>query len=276
MKKETEEKYEKLKKLIASYGSAAVAFSGGVDSTLLMRVTHDALKDKCIAITATSPAFPKRETKESEDFCISCGIRRITFDSDELSNPDYVKNPPDRCYICKKHIFTRMLSVAEENGCSVLIEGSNKDDEGDYRPGLIAIGELGIKSPLREVGLYKKEIREISEELGLKTFDKVSFACLASRFVYGEEITREKLAMVENGEEILRSLGLRQFRVRLHGNLARIEVEEADIKLLVKDETRAHIVKSFKQIGFDYITLDLVGYRTGSMNEVIIKNIPKK
>ena len=261
-------KLENLKTYLRSLGSLAVAYSSGVDSTFLLKVAHDVLGDKAIAITATSSFYPKRESQEASDFCKSKGIKQIIVASEELDIPEISHNPTNRCYLCKKDLFTKILSIAKENGIDNVAEGSNMDDMGDYRPGLKAIAELGIKSPLRECDLYKEEIRALSKEMGLPTWNKPSFACLASRFVYGEEITIQKLKMVEKAEEALLQLGFKQFRVRIHGeNLARIEVLPADLEKLFS--LRETISKALHEVGFTYITMDLSGYRTGAMNEGI-------
>ena len=261
-------KLENLKTYLRSLGSLAVAYSSGVDSTFLLKVAHDVLGDKAIAITATSSFYPKRESQEASDFCKSKGIKQIIVASEELDIPEIRHNPTNRCYLCKKDLFTKILSIAKENGIDNVAEGSNMDDMGDYRPGLKAIAELGIKSPLRECDLYKEEIRALSKEMGLPTWNKPSFACLASRFVYGEEITIQKLKMVEKAEEALLKLGFKQFRVRIHGeNLARIEVLPAELEKLFS--LRESIIKTLKDAGFTYITMDLSGYRTGAMNETI-------
>lgn len=261
-------KFENLKAYLRSLGSVAVAYSSGVDSTFLLKVAHDVLGDKAIAITATSSFFPKRESDEASDFCKANGIKQIIVASEELDIPEIRHNPTNRCYLCKKDLFTKIISIAKENGIEHVAEGSNLDDNGDYRPGLKAVAELGVKSPLRECDLYKEEIRTLSKQLDLPTWNKPSFACLASRFVYGEEITREKLKMVEKAEESLLKLGFKQFRVRIHGeNLARIEVLPADLEKLFS--LREIISKALHEVGFTYITMDLSGYRTGAMNETI-------
>ncbi len=261
-------KFENLKAYLRSLGSLAVAYSSGVDSTFLLKVAHDVLGDKAIAITATSSFFPKRESDEASDFCKANGIKQIIVASEELDIPEIRHNPTNRCYLCKKDLFTKIISIAKENGLDYVVEGSNMDDMGDYRPGLKAIAELGVKSPLRECELYKEEIRTLSKQLNLPTWNKPSFACLASRFVYGEEITTKKLKMVETAEQTLLDLGFTQFRVRIHGeNLARIEVLPAELEKLFS--LRESIIKTLKDAGFTYITMDLLGYRTGSMNETI-------
>ena len=259
------DKYTALREYIASLGSVAVAFSGGVDSTLLLRVAHDVLGAKAVAVTMSSSLFPHRELDEAQAFCKSIGAEQIILHIDELAIDGFRDNPPDRCYLCKRALFTRLQAVARERGLAHVIEGSNVDDVGDYRPGLRAISELGIKSPLRHAGLTKEEIRALSRELGLPAWDKPSYACLASRFVYGERITPEKLAMVERAENFLLSLGFRQMRVRLHGMLARVELLPEDFGKFI--ELREQIYAELKGLGFSYVTLDVKGYRTGSMND---------
>ena len=262
-------KLEKLRERLRVIGSAAVAFSSGVDSTFLLRVAHEELGERVVAVTARSHSFPQRELDEAVAFCRAEGIRHEVIDSDELNIPGFVENPPDRCYHCKRELFGKLLAFARANGLAAVLEGSNLDDDGDYRPGRRAIRELGIASPLHEAGLTKSEIRALSREMGLPTSDKPSFACLASRFPYGERITDVRLKRVEKAEQWLldAGLGLTQVRVRSHGDLARIEVPPADIPRLA---ARAEeIAAAFKAFGFAYITLDLRGYRTGSMNEVL-------
>ena len=268
-------KYEKLRNYFKELGSAAIAFSSGVDSTFMLKVAHDVLGDKAIAVTARSHSFPSREKNEAADFCKKEGIKHIFIDSEELDIPGFKENPKNRCYLCKHELFEEILEVAKKQGLAFVCEGSNLDDNGDYRPGLQAIAELGIKSPLRECGLWKSEIRALSKELGLATWKKQSFACLASRFVYGESITIEKLDMVDKAEQLLIDLGFEQERVRIHsfgngqtsGTIARIEVNPDDFSKLL--ENRERIISEFKNIGFNYVSMDLQGYRTGSMNETL-------
>ena len=271
MTKSIDKKYGDLCNFLKSEGKLAVAFSAGVDSTLLLKAAIDALgSGNVLAVTAVSHSFPERENREAEQFCSDNGVRRVIVEVDQLSIPGFRENPADRCYICKKELFGRMIEAARENGFEKVAEGSNLDDLSDYRPGLKAIAELGVLSPLREAELSKSEIREISERLGLPTWNKPSMACLATRFVYGETISDEKLLRVERSEELLRELGFKQYRVRIHGNdgrLARIEVLPSEFGKLL--ENRAEIAGKLREYGFEYVSMDLEGYRTGSMNEVI-------
>lgn len=263
------QKQEKLKAYLREQESLAVAFSSGVDSSFLLKTAHDVLGGKVLAITARSSSFPKREMEEASAFTQKYGVRHLFCDSKELDLPGFAQNPPNRCYICKKELFAKMKELAAKQGFSVLAEGSNLDDNGDYRPGLQAVGELGVKSPLRLAELYKEEIRALSKELGLPTWEKPSFACLASRFPYGETISEEKLKMVEKAEEILLDMGFYQVRVRIHGYLARIEIDLRQIAKLLDEKNRQYLYGEFKKIGFQYISLDLLGYRTGSLNEAL-------
>lgn len=265
------EKFKKLKNYLSSLESVVVAFSSGVDSTFLLKTAHDVLGDKVIAVTAESCSFPKRELNEAKSFCQKEGIKHIIVESEELEIDGFCKNPVNRCYLCKKELFEKITEIAKENNIKNIVEGSNIDDNGDYRPGLQAVAELNIKSPLRYAELNKEEIRELSKNIGLNTWDKQSFACLSSRFVYGEEITKEKLSMVDKAEQLLLDLGFHQLRVRIHGTIARIEVLPDEFPKLIEEKNRLKIVTEFEKYGFTYISMDLKGYRIGSMNETLKK-----
>lgn len=265
-----QEKLAQLKDYLKELGSVAVAFSSGVDSTFLLKVAYDTLgAENVIAVTARSCSFPKRELEEAKTFCEKEGIRHFICESEELEIDGFSDNPPNRCYLCKKELFEKIINIAKEENMNYIAEGSNMDDNGDYRPGLIAVSELNVKSPLRQVELYKKEIRELSKEMGLPTWEKQSFACLSSRFVYGEKITEEKLMMVDKAEQLLLDKGFHQIRVRMHDKMTRIEILPEEFEKLIEKEMREEIVAKLKSYGFTYISMDLSGYRTGSMNETL-------
>lgn len=268
-----EEKYNKLIAALQAMDRVVVAFSGGVDSTFVLYAAKQAVGVRVLAVTSRSGVVPRRDLDEGALFCERQGIRHEYLDFDELAVPGFAENPPDRCYICKKTLFTKLLVVAAREQ-AVLCEGSNMDDLGDYRPGLRALKELAVRSPLKEAGLTKAEIRYLSKKFDLPTWAKPASACLASRFAYGEIITAAKMQAVDGAEQLLFDLGFTQFRVRVHGEekrglLARIEVLPEELAKALEPEVRQEIITKFKAFGFTYITLDLLGYRTGSMNEVL-------
>lgn len=267
-------KLNKLKESIEAFGSVAVAYSGGVDSTFLLKIAHDVLGDKAIAITAKSSTYPEREFKEAKELAEKIGAKHIVIVSEELDIKGYSENPTNRCYYCKKELFTKINEIARENNINKVLDGSNLDDVGDYRPGMTAAKELGVVSPLKLAELTKNDIRELSKRFNLPTWNKPSFACLSSRVPYGSKITASKLKMIEKSEQFLLDLGFRQVRVRHHGDIARIEVAAEEREKIFSIELMDKISEKLKSIGFKYVTFDLAGYRTGSMNEVINTSKP--
>ena len=263
------DKYDRLKDYLASLGSVAVAFSSGVDSTFLLYAAKEALGDHAIAVTASSCSFPERELKEAKEYCQKMGIRHFVIKSEELEIEGFSHNPKNRCYLCKHELFEKIGALAKEQGINEIAEGSNLDDNGDYRPGLQAVAELGVKSPLRHIGFTKQEIRELSQYLNIPTWNKQSFACLSSRFPYGDLINEKKLKMVDRAEQLLLDMGFHQLRVRIHGDVARIELLPDEFGKLMEEKTRLSVYKKFKEYGFSYVTLDVLGYRMGSMNETL-------
>ena len=266
---ETERKYQLLLTALKGYPSLAVAFSSGVDSTSLLQCAHNVLGDRVIAYTAKSCSFPERELSEAVKFCAERKIRHIILESEELDIPGFRDNPRNRCYLCKHELFEKIIASCRHYGIKHIAEGSNTDDDGDYRPGLTAVAELGILSPLRQTGLCKAEIRQLSQRIGLATWNKQSFACLSSRFVYGERITPEKLKMIDKAEQLLLDMGFHQVRVRLQGQIARIEVIPEEIEKLFSPDCRSRISIEFHELGFSFVTADLDGYHTGSMNKTM-------
>ncbi|HEB71782.1 MAG TPA: ATP-dependent sacrificial sulfur transferase LarE [Nitrospirae bacterium] len=263
-------KRRKLESALKELGSVVIAFSGGVDSAFLTKVAADTLSSnggRALAVTAKSGSLPKRELDEAIELARLIGIKHRVIESDEMSVEGYVSNPPDRCYYCKSELFGKLTAIANDEGFNAVLDGANADDMAGHRPGSKAADEMKVRSLLREAGLTKKEIRVLSRGLGLPTWDKPAFACLASRFPYGEAITDDKLAMVERSEQILAEQGFTQFRVRYHGDVARIELNQAEISKAVKPEVAEQINTAFTRIGFKYVAVDIIGYRTGSMNE---------
>ncbi len=266
---ELQSKLRNLKENIQRMGSVVVAYSGGVDSTFLLKAAHDVLKEKAIAVTVTSAIFPERELREADCFAQALGIRHVVIALDALAIEGFADNPVDRCYLCKHKVFSRIMEVAGQNEIKYIADGSNIDDLSDYRPGRKAIEELGIICPLQEAAMTKKDIRILSKQMDLPTGDKPSFACLASRFPYGEKITEEKLGIIDRLEQYLMDGGFHQVRVRHHGDIARIEVAVDERSKFFNTGLMDRIDQKFKENGFAYVTFDLRGYRTGSMNDVI-------
>lgn len=270
MKEETmdaENKLIRLKENLGRLNGLIIAFSGGVDSTFLLKVAQDVLRERVLAVTARSSTYPEREYREAVAFAERIKAEHLVIESEEMDVEGFADNPPNRCYLCKHELFSKIAEIAAERGTQFIADGSNVDDLGDYRPGMEATQELGVLSPLREAGLTKSEIRELSRQMGLPTWDKPAFACLSSRFPYGQRITREALKRVDAAEQYLLDLGFKQVRVRDYGDLARIEVAPEERRVFFDEALLDKTYDAFKRIGYKYTALDLKGYRTGSMNE---------
>ena len=268
---ETQQKFENLQKILKSMKKVLVAFSGGVDSTFLLKVAQDVLGSNVLAVIASSATYPEREQQEALRIAKNLDVRHKVIQTKELDDPSFRDNPPERCYFCKKELFSRLKEIASEESILNVCDGSNFEDTYDFRPGSKAADELGVRSPLKEARLGKSEIRILSKQLGLPTWDKPAMACLSSRFPYYTPIDSESLRMIDKAEEYLRNKGFSQLRVRHHGQMARIEVDPSDFSVILAKKTREDIVAELKKIGYLYVTLDLVGYRTGSMNEPILE-----
>lgn len=269
---ETKKRYEKLRTILNEMGSVVIGFSGGVDSTFLSYTAHDVLGDKALAVTAVSPTLPESEEQDARDMAADIGIRHLVVHSTEFSDPEFVKNPKNRCYICKKIRFTALVDLAKQEGYHWVVDGGNVDDLGDFRPGMKALEEMAdaVRSPMIEAGITKADIRALSRELGLRTWDKQSAACLASRIPYGVELTPQRLSMIDKAEQYIAPYIKGSLRVRYHGDVARIEVGEEEIPAILAH--RKDIVQALRQCGFTYVSLDLGGYEMGSLNEVIETN----
>ncbi|RME79696.1 MAG: ATP-dependent sacrificial sulfur transferase LarE [Chloroflexi bacterium] len=277
MNTELQTKYDRLCRILAQMGDVVIGMSGGVDSVLLAKVAADVLGEKAVAVTADSPSLPRRELREAQELARQIGVRHIVIKTQEVSDPRYAANPVNRCYFCKTELFTHLEKLAGELGFRWIAYGENQDDDGDHRPGRQAAGEHGVRAPLKEAGLSKADIRALAEHFNLPVWNKPAFACLGSRFPYGSRITVEKLAQVEAAEEFLWQAGFRQFRVRHHDTIARIEVAPDDMPRLL--DMAPQVVAHFRQLGYTYVTLDLAGYQRGSMNQaepalIPIVNIP--
>lgn len=260
--------------ILRELGSVAVAFSAGADSTLVLKLAIDALgPDRVVAVTGRSDSIPRAELDEATRLAAVLGVRHVFLDTDEFDNPDYLRNPVDRCYHCKSTLYTHMARWIDENAIQTIVNGTNADDLGDHRPGLIAARQFGVRGPLAEAGLTKSDVRALSRELGLTTHDKPANPCLSSRVPYGDTITPEKLRMIERAEAFLREMGIRECRVRHHQGVARIEIPSEQLSRLTQTETAASVDAHLRALGFDYVTLDLRGFRSGSLNEVITLNV---
>jgi uncharacterized protein len=260
-------KLESLKSILSEMGSLLIAYSGGVDSTFLLKVASTVLGDKVMAVTASSETYPSRELEEAKRNAKMLGVKHVIINTNELDDENFAGNSPERCYYCKKELFSRLVGLAKQYELNYVADGSNYDDLNDFRPGTRAASQFRIRSPLKEAMITKEEIRTLSKRMSLPTWDKPSQPCLSTRFPYGTKITREKLSRVERAEEFLAGLGVKQLRVRVHGDIARIEVPRDDMHIFLDEDISQEIAGKFKALGYTYITMDIEGYRTGSMNE---------
>ncbi|MBN1346844.1 MAG: ATP-dependent sacrificial sulfur transferase LarE [Phycisphaerae bacterium] len=267
-----DKKLEHFREVIARYDRVLVAFSGGVDSTFVLKVALDVLgRDRVLAVTADSPSVPRHELKEARELAAQIGADHLVIETHELDDPRYIKNPPDRCYFCRIDLYSKLTQLAEERGYGAVLTGANADDLGDFRPGMKAAVAYGIGNPCADVGMTKADIRRLSEDFGLPTHDKPANPCLSTRIAYGIPITRETLSQIEQAEAYLRQFGLREFRLRHHGDLARIEVPADRVLEFAEPVRREEVVRALRELGYKYVTLDLQGFRSGSMNDVIDK-----
>lgn len=265
------DKLSKLKQILSKMDSAVIAYSGGVDSTFLAAVAVQILKDKVLAVTGVSQTYPKSELRDAKRFAKFLKIKHLIINTDELRNREFSDNPVNRCYFCKSELFSKLKKIAAENKIEFVLDGTNFDDSRDYRPGMKAKKELNVRSPLQEAGMTKEDIRKYSRKMRLPSWNKPAYACLSSRFPYGEKITKKKLSKVESAEEYMKKLGFKVLRVRHHNKIARIELKKDEIKRIINNDIMSKIANKFKNLGFLYITLDLEGFRSGSMNKEVKK-----
>lgn len=271
-----DQKWDRLRTLLSEMRQVVLAFSGGVDSSLLLRAAAEVLGPNLIAVTAASETYPPNELDLAKQYASSLGVRHRILRTRELDREEFVRNEPDRCYHCKRELFARLRQIAEAEGIAAIVDGSNVDDQHDHRPGRRAAAEYSVRSPLAEAGLSKQEIRALARRLDMPVWNKPSLACLSSRIPYGTRITPGIVQTVQSAENIVRGLGVQQVRVRHHGDTARIEVDSEDVIRLVAGEVKQRIVAAFKELGYTYVCLDLEGYRTGSMNELLAKGTPER